>query len=787
MAITLFLLAASSLITEISLIRVFDVLFFPNISYMIIACSLFAYGLAGVYSVIRPTSSGNDLSYKSGKLSFLLAVSLGAILPVVNLLPFDLNKLSTEPFPQIVYFAIVYITLAVPFFLTGRIFSAIFTEYSKQVQGLYFWDLSGAALGSILVIPLIPVVGPGGLLFFTSALSLIASAVFIRKISWSVFVSIVSLILVLAPMLYVPRYFDFTEHQGKRGVKSAREHGMIETTIWDPVSKIDIINYGHLLFIAYDGGSQNSVFYPFDGNFHTLREKLPNELSEHFWQRGVLASHYLKEEDNPEVLVIGSAGGQEIKAALMYGATHVDGVEMVGAVVDLGRQEYSTYIGNLFQDPRVSIYVGEGRSFLRSSAKNYDIIQIFSNHTSSSVAAGTGAIATNYLQTADAYREYFSHLSEDGVLHINHFYYPRMITTAALAWSQEGRAGFEKHVVVFENGQDKTLPTVLIKMQPWTAEELERIKQFFAAKYPGDTNTYRLVVDPLSPAKRSLPLEYFSGTLSEEVARSALQQIEPATDDWPYFNLAEKSLNPFSNGVVQQLKDSLAHSSQGLMTLYLTGIISIFYAALFLVLPLVFSSSGKQFPKNKLGILLYFSCLGAGFIMIEFVFIQLFMHLIGSPLYTYSTVLFIMLLGAGIGSITSDHWKIAPHSRWFVPFVGLFSSLACLLLTYPVVHDFFLATPLLMRVIAVLIFIFPIGFFLGMPFPLGILAIEQQPKGMIAWAWGMNGLFTVIGGFAGILFSIQWGFRATLLIACAIYLLAFAVFSGIRMSSSHVV
>ena len=87
----------------------------------------------------------------------------------------------------------------------------------------------------------------------------------------------------------------------------------------------------------------------------------------------------------------------------------------------MGKNEYSNYIGALFRHPLVSVYIGEGRSFLRSSDKRYDIIQIFSNHTSSSVAAGTGAIATNYLQTSDAYREYFSHLSENGILHINHY------------------------------------------------------------------------------------------------------------------------------------------------------------------------------------------------------------------------------------------------------------------------------------------------------------------------------------------------------------------------------
>jgi spermidine synthase len=770
----------ASLVTEISLIRVFDVLFYPNISYMIITCSLFAYGLAGVYSVIKPMPIEGDQRKVFGKLSFLLAVSVAVILPLVNLLPFDLNNLSTEPVRQLIYFGGVYLALAMPFFLTGLIFSAVFTAFPKQIQSLYFWDLTGAAFGSALVIPLISSIGPGGLLFVAAGLSLISSALFINRKPWTLVVCVISLGLFIVPIAYAPHYFDFKEHQGKRGVNLARERGIIEKTIWDPISKIDIIDYGQLRYIAYDGGSQTSLFYPFDGDFQTLRENLPNELTHHFWQRGVLVSHYLKDGTHPYVLVIGSAGGQEIKAALMYGAQHVDGVEMVGSIVQLGKNEYSNYIGALFRHPLVSVHIGEGRSFLQSSDTRYDIIQIFSNHTSSSVAAGTGAIATNYLQTSDAYREYFSHLSGNGVLHINHFYYPRMITTAALAWSQMARSHFEKHVVVYENDQDETLPTLLIKMQPWSSDELERVKQFFAAEFPGEGIKYTLVVDPLSPETNSIPLSYFSGGLSAEAIQASVSQIKPATDDRPYFNLSEKSLNPFSNGIGESLKRPLEVLPQGLITLYMTGIVAVFYALLFVLIPLFFSNTGKQQWRNKRNTLLYFSCLGTGFIIIEFVFIQLFIHLIGSPLYTYSIVIFTMLLGAGIGSITSHRWRITPDFRWFVPFIGIFFAMILMLAVYPNAQDTFLAASLATRIAATILFIFPVSFFLGMPFPLGILSMEHQPKGAVAWAWGMNGLFTVIGGLLGIVSSIQWGFKITLWIAWGIYAFAFLIFSRIR-------
>ncbi len=76
------------------------------------------------------------------------------------------------------------------------------------------------------------------------------------------------------------------------------------------------------------------------------------------------------------------------------------------------------------------------------------------------------------------------------------------------------------------------------------------------------------------------------------------------------------------------------------------------------------------------------------------------------------------------------------------------------------------------RVTTAALMMFPISFFMGMAFPLGILAIEKKPRGAIAWAWGMNGLFTNIGGIGAALLSIYLGFKMTLLLALLIYALA---------------
>ena len=70
--------------------------------------------------------------------------------------------------------------------------------------------------------------------------------------------------------------------------------------------------------------------------------------------------------------------------------------------------------------------------------------------------------------------------------------------------------------------------------------------------------------------------------------------------------------------------------------LIVTGAISVIFAGVFIGVPLVFSRVGRTRWPGMASTLVYFSCLGAGFIILELTFIQKFMKFIGYPLYTYS-------------------------------------------------------------------------------------------------------------------------------------------------------
>ncbi|WP_163339143.1 hypothetical protein [Desulfopila sp. IMCC35008] len=781
-AIGVFLVALSTLLVELTLIRVFDVLWYPNIAYLVITLSMFAFGLAGVYSSLRPVDETSKLNNKIACLAILGGLFAVLLIPVLDHCPFDFKEIGRKTQESAIHFGIIYLFITVPFFLGGVILTSIFSKYSSRIQSLYFCDLTGAALGCIVLIPLLPLVGAAGLLFVACGLGFLIAAIFFQQRVFKGVAVLIGIGIIAYPF-FRGEYIEFKPHINKRGFSTLSNKGTHEYSVWDPISKIDIVTYRrNFKWIAYDGGTQTSYYYSFDGDYGQLLEDVKTKPHRHFWGKVVLPSHYLKQNTRQEVLIIGSAGGQETKAALAYGASHVDAIELVGAVVELGRGKFDKYIGGIMNDPRVNARKGEGRSFLRSTHNKYDIIQMMSNHSSSSIAAGSGSLNTTYLQTAEAYTEYFTHLKEDGILHINHHIYPKMVATAALAWKRLGRSDFRKHVVVFEvPGVQDNLPTLLIKMSPWTEQELQDLMAFM-------TSANELVVNPLDPEKSFLSDDFFSGDFPKELEQKANYRIGPSVDDKPYFNFIRKGVSQvdiqpetFTNASVAKLLNSRLQDGvpRDTIHLYVTAVASLLFAAVFLFVPLLFSPVGKAKWESKRSFLAYFGCLGAGFILLELVFVQIFMKLIGYPLYTYSTVIFIFLFSAGVGSMMSEKFDMYAPRRWPIVFGGIAVSALFIMAVQTWYFDTFLTMHISVRIVAASVLIFPLGLFLGMPFPLGVLSVRHQVPGTIAWAWAMNGLFTVIGGFLSVILSVQIGFRATVLVAVVMYLVAGIFFKNI--------
>ncbi len=790
-ALGVFSVALAALLLELNLIRVFDVLWYPNMAYMVITLAVFSFGLAGVYLSIRPPKYSDSTWQTLSWLTFGIAAAVLLLRPAVDRLPFDYTLLAGEQTGEMALnFFFIYIVICLPFFLTGLVLSMVFTHYANQIQKLYFWDLIGAAIGSVILVPLLPKIGTTGTLYVVAGLAMFSALCFSfgkNKIITGVAVALV--VGLLAYPFAKSQIGTFEPHMHKRAFKPLVKQ-INEGTWWDPISKINVLNTEILgqkkKWIAYDGGTQSSYFYPFDGDYQKLRESLPAAAGNHFWASYVAVSHHLKEDTGSRVLIIGSAGGQELKAALTYGASEVDAIELVGTVVALGKTQYADYTGNIMNDPRANVQRGEGRSFIRSQNKTYDIIQMFSNHTSSSIAAGSGAMQAAYLQTVDAYKEYFTHLSDDGVLHINHHVYPKMVATASQAWAELGRDNFRAHVLVSDVPKTRDdLPTLLIKMSPWTEAEVAKVKGYMSGRY-------RFPVDPFAPESSFLPDAFFAGKLPDSVINAAPYRIEAPTDNKPFFNSLRKNLDNLptydkDRHVNQGVSDLLnSQKSTGypvdVMHLFITAGAALVFAFLFTLGPLLLAKTGREKWEGKGSFVSYFCALGLGFIVFELVFIQIFMKVIGFPLYTYTTVLFTFLFGAGLGSLMSEKFQLIERGKIWVPFVGIALSALFVVFCQLFVFDSMLELRTLLRIFLSIVIIFPLAFFLGMPFPMGILAVEHKPEGTIAWAWGLNGLFTVIGGVFCAIFAVYFGFKATLLVAVLAYVVAFIAYRNLFAS-----
>ena len=221
--------------------------------------------------------------------------------------------------------------------------------------------------------------------------------------------------VVAAAFLLVPgrignRYLTLSLHDNKRDVLAFEELGRLEFAKWDPVSHISIVDMppsGKLAadrgkkHVAYDGGTQSSNFYPFDGNFQALRQDLPRQLMAQFWQRGVLAAHYLRRDTG------NSRHHRKRGRARDQGGAHVrrlgyrrgrDGRHRRPAGDRPLRRLHRSHLRAAGR-PRAR------RRRAQLSARvieEYDIIQVFSNYTSSSAASGSGVLNPVYLQTSRA-------------------------------------------------------------------------------------------------------------------------------------------------------------------------------------------------------------------------------------------------------------------------------------------------------------------------------------------------------------------------------------------------
>ena len=114
-----------------------------------------------------------------------------------------------------------------------------------------------------------------------------------------------------------------------------------------------------------------------------------------------------------EVLIIGAGTGNDVATALAQGAKHVDAVEIDPALYEIGQQYHPNRHG---EDPRVSWHIDDGRSFVRSTRKAYDLI-VYALVDSLVLHSGYSSIRLeSFLFTEQAFRDLKERLNPGGVV-----------------------------------------------------------------------------------------------------------------------------------------------------------------------------------------------------------------------------------------------------------------------------------------------------------------------------------------------------------------------------------
>ena len=88
---------------------------------------------------------------------------------------------------------------------------------------------------------------------------------------------------------------------------------------------------------------------------------------------------------------------------------------------------------------------------------------------------------------------------------------------------------------------------------------------------------------------------------------------------------------------------------------------------------------------------------------------------------------------------------------------------------------------LIIRVLATVALLTPLGFIMGFLFPSGLrLLKEMDMENYIPWMWGINGVGSVLGSALTIVIAISFGFTEAMLLGAACYFIVFLAFQRTR-------
>ena len=753
----------ATLLLELSLTRIFSVVFYYHFAFLAISIALFGLGVGGVFSYIVAGWKAplfRKLGYLSMCNSMLVMAALGVVVA---------QKAQTAVWGL----ALVYFPTALPFFVAGAIVSLAISETVERIDRVYFFDLLGAAAGCLLLVPFLNYFGGTNTVILVAVLFATAGAIW-HTMAGSVKLRAVSVALALG-------LFALVFYNGTNGLLTIRyakgqtlKHE--EFVQWNSFSRIAVRDYS--IFIDADASTGIASF---DFAHLTARER--HDLLE----QGPALPYALR--PGARTLIIGPGGGWDIARALASGSRDITGVEINPIIANtVMRDRFVAQSRGIYLRPEVRIFVEDGRSFVRRSHEKYQVVQATLVDTWASTAAGAFALSENNLYTTDAFRDYLAHLTADGMAAFTRWGFDppreslRLVSLAMAALPQLGESESWRHVIVGREGSVAgwgARDTILISRKPFSAADIERARAAFVAAN----------MQPVYLPDERIPNQFTDLLRSSDPAayqRNYQYDISPVGDNQPFF---------FYTVQPRDILSFLAHASRksadykingAVPVLYTLMAISLLATAIILALPPVILRTRLPRQKGVLWFLLYFLCIGAGYILIEVALIQKFVLFLGHPTYALTVVIFSMLVSSGLGSYFSRRIVGQDPRRLFraLALIAVLVALLAAVVTPLLAAGVGLPLPLKFLITGALIA--PAGFFMGMPFPTGLKRLEAWHKPSVRWAWSLNAAASVLGSAGALLCAIYLGLVQTLLAGGLLYLAALVVLAtAVRTPKIH--
>lgn len=735
--LSVFLITLSGLVLEVGLTRIYSASVWYHFAFVAVSVALLGWGLGGF--TVHLLKQRLQLTMNAAALiTAIYSLTVPFCLWLLNRYPFEIDRLP-----------LYFLAPLIPFFLAGMALSIVFALHRAEVSSLYFADLIGAALGAVLVTFLLHWLG-GEVALLTGAIAPAVAALLLatdkRELTTSSpqairLLALVAILVTLGSTIAAIK-FDILRvvagtTKAMRRQMDAAPQAHITQTGWNAYSRIDAvegIDRSELARLFIDSDAWTGV-REWDGRIESAKDLKDSYRALPF-----------RLVPNAEVLIIGPGGGPDVVAALASGARKVTAVELNPLMLKFVRH-YGPRAANLYDRPDVEAVLSEGRNFISRSDRKFDIILLGFVDSWASVASGGLSLSENYLYTAEAFRAYYDHLTDDGMLVILRWDsdVPRLVSNSVVNLGWE--AASKRIVTLMEKDTVADNPAQMLFMlrkRPFTNEEITEIKSSWSLANP--------LIMPGGPNPPLIGDVLTGKTTLAQYEEQSPRLVGPVMDDSPFYFAIER---PF--GMPKAIADSLLRwllaPSVGLLLLFA-----------------LFGRPRETAVGPYVGSVIYFAALGFGFISVELALLQNLILLVGHPIFTLSVLLFTLLAMGGIGSAINQRVPL-----WAACIaVALIGGIEALVL--PKIVPMLLWLPLWARIGCAILVIAPLGLVMGMPFPGGLRrtggSLPEPP-----FYWGLNGIMSVVGSIATVFVALMFGFQAAMLMGVACYVVAALVSS----------